>query len=52
MNDYATDKRTKWIQEIQDEMTWVELLEAKDFLLILILLNEIIAILILGTGTK
>ena len=47
MTDYATDKRTKWIQEAQD-MSWVEVIEAKDFALILILLNLILAILILA----
>jgi hypothetical protein len=47
MTDYATDKRTKWIQECQ-EMSWVEVIEAKDFLYILILLNLILAILILA----
>ena len=34
MNDYATDKRTRWIQEAQ-EISWVEVIEAKDFVMIL-----------------
>jgi hypothetical protein len=47
MQDFATDKRTRWIKEAQ-EMSWVEVIEAKDFFYILILLNLILAILILG----
>jgi hypothetical protein len=47
MNDYATDKRTKWIQECQ-EMAWVDVIEAKDFFLVWVLINLILAILILA----
>jgi hypothetical protein len=47
MRDFATDKRTRWIQECQ-EMSWVEVIEVKDFALILLLLNLILAILILA----
>lgn len=45
--DYATDKRTQWVKDAQD-MSWVEVIEAKDFALILVLLNLILAILILA----
>jgi hypothetical protein len=47
MTDYATDKRTQWVKEAQ-EISWVEVIEAKDFVMILILLNLILAILILA----
>lgn len=47
MTDYATDKRTQWIQDAQ-EMHWVDVIEAKDFFLIWVLINLILAILILA----